>query len=166
MHSLWRWAWRQEKPTNQRIKGVPVPTRARKPFPINLRPGGLPVCLRGVTPPTGEACPCQPELVAIGERTLHNREPRRRSKDRRRPWTPPPWWWGNHRCVGRKYSTAINSKRGRNKFRSVGRSVGRSIGRSVGPSVTTYFQKRENGYTAPAQPPRLMPGSVSGLVWS
>ena len=35
----------------------------------------------------------------------------------------------------------------------------------VCPSVLQHFvQKRENGYTAPAQPPRLMLGSVSSLV--
>ena len=40
-----------------------------------------------------------------------------------------------------------------------------SVGPSVSPTVCQHFvQKRENGYTAPAQLPRLMLVSVSGLV--
>ena len=35
---------------------------------------------------------------------------------------------------------------------------------SVGPSVSTFFSRRLLSITAPSQPTRLMPGSVSGLV--
>ena len=40
---------------------------------------------------------------------------------------------------------------------SVCRSVGLLVGLSVRPHF--FFRKRENSYTAPAQPTRLMPGS-------
>ena len=44
-------------------------------------------------------------------------------------------------------------------------SVGRSVGRPVGRPVRQHlFFRRFSGITAPAQPTRLMPGSVSGLV--
>ena len=44
-------------------------------------------------------------------------------------------------------------------------SVGRSVGPSVRRSVRQHlFFRRFLGITAPAQPTRLMPGSVSGLV--